>query len=149
MKGLVVFVFGIVCLTAVAVGCNRDDGQSGTLNAPTGAATGTANPTREAPTEPATPRPKLTPRPTPAPTPDNRPCKVRAAANPWGYDFCFPGRYITAPASEFCSYFPCIGNFWNGNGYVIQCSDGTFGKSGGKSGSCNHHGGNASPLYSH
>jgi hypothetical protein len=69
-----------------------------------------------------------------------------AAANPWGYTFC-GGSTISSPPSNFCSYFNCIASFWNGVGYVEQCVDATFGKSGGRSGSCSSHGGNSRPLY--
>jgi hypothetical protein len=43
---------------------------------------------------------------------------------------------------DFCSTHDCISNFDNGNGYVIQCADGTYSHSGGIQGSCSHHGGN-------
>jgi hypothetical protein len=115
-----------------------------------------------------TPTPKATPKPTPTPVPTQAPVKqsqpvqqsVQQSApvqpapatgvngNPWGYDFN-PGNYITAPPSAFCSYFNCIANFPNGRGYVEECNDGMYSKSGGISGSCSHHGGNWRPLYSH
>ena len=66
--------------------------------------------------------------------------------NPWGYSFSCCN-LIYNPPSNFCSYFSCIANFWSGAGYVIQCTDGKFSKSGGRSGSCSHHGGNSRPLY--
>lgn len=69
-----------------------------------------------------------------------------ASANPWGYTFC-GGSLITSPPSNFCTYFSCIANFWNGAGYVVQCGDATFSKSGGRSGSCSRHGGNYRSLY--
>jgi hypothetical protein len=53
---------------------------------------------------------------------------------------------ITAPPADFCTYFACIANFWNGRGYVMQCHDATFSKSGGISGSCSSHGGNSRAL---
>lgn len=68
-----------------------------------------------------------------------------ATENPWGYTFC-TGSTITDPPREFCQYFSCIGNFWNGRGYVVQCRDGMFGKSGGIQGSCSGHGGNSRAL---
>jgi hypothetical protein len=34
-----------------------------------------------------------------------------------------------------------IPNYSNGTGYSVQCADGTWSKSGGKSGACSHHGG--------
>jgi hypothetical protein len=69
-----------------------------------------------------------------------------APANPYGYNFC-GGAYLYSPKSDICSYLSCIPNFWNGNGYVIQCKDGMFGKSGGIRGSCSYHQGNSRPLY--
>jgi hypothetical protein len=59
------------------------------------------------------------------------------------------GSLISAPPGNFCAYFACIGNFWNGRGYVEECQDGMFSKSGGIQGSCSYHGGNQRPLYSH
>lgn len=56
---------------------------------------------------------------------------------------------ITAPPGNFCAYFACIDNFWNGRGYVEQCQDGMFSKSGGIQGSCSYHRGNQRSLYSH
>jgi hypothetical protein len=74
--------------------------------------------------------------------------KACVTSNPWCYDFS-PGKYIYSPPANFCSFFGCIANFWNGSGYVIQCWDGEFSKSGGISGSCSYHGGNYRPLYAH
>jgi hypothetical protein len=51
------------------------------------------------------------------------------------------------PAPGFCGVFACIANFPNGRGYVEQCNDNMFSKSGGISGSCSHHGGNKQALY--
>lgn len=47
----------------------------------------------------------------------------------------------TGANSDFCSTHTCIGNFDNGNGYVVQCADGTWSHSGGESGACSYHGG--------
>jgi len=102
------------------------------------------------------PTPKPTPTPTQAPVQQSQPTQQPAPPppstgvnnNPWGYDFN-SGNYIYSPNSGFCSYFSCINNFWNGNGYVEECNDGMYGKSGGIQGSCSHHGGNMRPLYSH
>jgi hypothetical protein len=111
---------------------------------PTAPPAPTSTPTA-APTPPPTPVP--TPRPTPAPPP---PAPVAntcgAPSNPWGYTFC-AGATINSPPSSFCNYFDCIASFWNGTGYVEQCVDLTFSKSGGHSGSCSHHGGNKRPLF--
>jgi hypothetical protein len=69
-----------------------------------------------------------------------------APANPYGYNFC-GGATISNPPSDICSYLSCIANFWNGRGYIEQCNDGKFSKSGGIQGSCSYHGGNRRPLY--
>jgi hypothetical protein len=54
---------------------------------------------------------------------------------------------IYDPAPDVCRYFDCINNFWNGVGYMIQCRDGMFSMSGGRQGSCSHHGGNRRPVF--
>ena len=91
---------------------------------------------------------KPTPVPTRLPAPTPTPHPVGVNGNPWGYDFS-PGNLIYSPPSNFCSYFACIASFWNGSGYVEECQDGMYSKSGGRSGSCSHHGGDLRPLYSH
>lgn len=70
-----------------------------------------------------------------------------APANPWNYTFC-GGSLISSPPSTFCSYFACISSFSSGSGYVVQCSDGTYSKSGGRPGVCSTHGGFGRNLYS-
>ncbi len=111
---------------------------------------------RPAPTPTAAPRPTAAPQPTatptdvPAPQPQPTPTCIPDAVNcnPWGYNFS-PGNRIYSPPADFCSYFSCIGNFWNGRGYVMECNDGMYSKSGGIQGSCSYHGGNWRTLYSH
>lgn len=92
----------------------------------------------------ATPVP--TRKPTIAPTPTPR--KTGVNGNPWNYSFD-TGAYIYSPPPEFCSYFRCIPSFWSGHGYVVECQDTLYSKSGGISGSCSKHGGNKAILYSH
>lgn len=97
-----------------------------------------------------TPTPKPTPMPTPTPkppTPTPTPC-IGVNGNPWCYDFN-PGKYITSPPSRFCSYFNCISSFWNGKGYVVECKDEMYSKSGSLRGVCSSHGGYWRTLYSH
>ena len=84
------------------------------------------------------------PKPTIAPPAVNL---CGAPANPWKYTFC-GGGLIKAPASGFCSYFACISSFASGLGYVVQCGDGKFSKSGGRTGVCSQHGGFKRNLYS-
>jgi hypothetical protein len=68
--------------------------------------------------------------------------------NPWGYDFRY-GWVITSPPSAFCRYFWCISNFWAGRGYVVECWDGKYSKSGGLRGACSYHRGVWRILYRH
>jgi hypothetical protein len=108
-------------------------------------ATPTAAPTvKPTATHAPTPRPTQSPQSQPTPTP--KPCQD--PCNPWGYNFS-PGNYIYSPNTNFCAYFACINNFWNGAGYVNECHDGMYSKSGGRSGDCSYHGGEWRPLYSH
>jgi hypothetical protein len=58
--------------------------------------------------------------------------------NPWGYNFSCCRRMYSPPA-RFCSYFRCIPYFWNGRGYVVECRDGRYSKSGGIRGACSYH----------
>ena len=70
-----------------------------------------------------------------------------APANPYGYNFC-GGSHISHPPSDICTYFDCIANFWNGHGYMVQCNNEEYSKSGGISGVCNDNGGEARTVYS-
>jgi hypothetical protein len=65
---------------------------------------------------------------------------------PLGYNLTC-GNFVYAPPSDFCAHFSCIDNFWNGHGYVVQCVDGMFSKSGGIYLPCNYHGGVWRPIY--
>jgi hypothetical protein len=95
-------------------------------------------------TRPPAPRP---PAPKPAPKPPSA-TTCGAAANPWGFNHCGRGSFISDPPSAFCSYFDCIASFWeNTNGYVMRCDDGMYSHSGGRRGSCSYHGGNDVALY--
>ncbi len=71
-----------------------------------------------------------------------------ATSNPWGYDFN-AGSFITAPPAAFCTYFSCVNGFWNGQGYVEECQDGTYTLGGGVGGDCDGHSGDLRPLYYH
>jgi hypothetical protein len=59
------------------------------------------------------------------------------------------GGHTSAPATansgnrqaSFCQTHSCIPNFYNGNGYVVQCADGMWSHSGGEPGACSYHGG--------
>ena len=91
-----------------------------------------------------------TPRPTPHPS-TSTPCPG-INCNPWGYNFS-PGNLIYYPPNGFCNVFTCITSFYSsddpGDGYIVQCSDGTFSQSGGERGACSSHGGVSRPLYAH
>lgn len=54
-----------------------------------------------------------------------------------------PGSSSHATDDEFCSAHQCIENFPNGNGSIVQCQDGEWSHSGGLSGACSDHGGEA------
>lgn len=71
-----------------------------------------------------------------------------APYNPYGYNFCNVGSYITTPAAGTCKYFSCIENFGNGRGYMVECNDGTYSMSGGIEDACSDHGGVDHPVYS-
>ena len=107
----------------------------------------TAPPATATPTAAPPPPPPATPVPTAAPPPAPAVNLCGAPANPWNYNLC-GGNLITSPASGICGYFSCIASFWNGTGYVVQCADGTYSKSGGHIGVCSYHGGFARNLYS-
>jgi hypothetical protein len=94
---------------------------------------------------PATTRPSH--KPTAKPSPKPKPLDFCGApANPLGYTFC-GGSLIRSPDPAVCDYFDCIAYFWHGVGYMEQCSDGTVSMSGGRQGSCSHHGGDRRPVY--
>ena len=121
----------------------------------------TPTPTHPVPTPTA--RPTLKPTPTPTvivkptptpipPTPTPTPSCQAVNGNPWCYNFS-PGKLISIPPSNFCSYFNCTPSFWEpddpGDGYIVQCADGMYSQSGGEHGACFHHGGVRRPLYAH
>jgi hypothetical protein len=131
------------------------------LVAPTTRSTlATAAPTTAPPsttTPPATTRPPTTTAKKPAtthpprsssPASTARPVSLCGAPpNPYGYNFCGRGGYVTNPPADVCDYFDCIDNFWNGRGHMQECRDHTYSMSGGRPGSCSYHGGNLRPVY--
>jgi len=112
--------------------------------APAAAAAPPASASRPAPTKPT---PAVVAAPPPAPPQPTTKDTCGAASNPYGYTFCQGGSLITSPNSAVCNYFNCIANFWNGHGYMTECADHTFSMSGGRTGACSHHGGQARPVY--
>jgi hypothetical protein len=124
--------------------------QAAILVSPTATFVPTPTPT-QTPTSKPTPTQTIAPTPTPKPTqPPHTPTPCPGVnCNPWGYNFSSPGNYIYSPPSAFCSYFSCINNFPNGHGYVVECKDSRYSKSGGIQGACSTHGGVLRPLYSH
>jgi hypothetical protein len=89
----------------------------------------------------------------PAPRRTSSPAKRRtmslcgAPSNPYGYNYCGRGVRIYDPKPDICLYFDCIPAFGDGVGYMIECQDGMVSMSGGRRGSCSHHGGNRRPVY--
>lgn len=116
-------------------------------NTPTMVPTLTPKPTPK-PTLKPTPTQPIVQRPTPISRPQSTPTPCANPCNPWGYNFN-QGNLIYSPNGGFCSDFNCISNFWHGNGFVNECNDGSYSKSGGIRGDCSHHGGEMRPLYSH
>jgi hypothetical protein len=57
------------------------------------------------------------------------------------------GSGSTSAETDFCSTHPCIENFYNGSGYIVQCNDGMWSHSGGLSGACSYHGGESGTTY--
>ena len=132
-----------------------------TANIPTDTPTLPPTPTQKptpTPTLKPTPTPTLKPTPKPQPTqPPVQPTPTKPACqavnnNPWCYNFN-PGKLNYYPPNGFCSYFNCIPSFYGsddpGDGYIVQCNDGTYSQSGGERGACSYHGGVMRPLYSH
>jgi hypothetical protein len=54
-----------------------------------------------------------------------------------------PGSLSHAEDGKFCESHTCIENFPYGHGTVVECSDGEWSHSGGISGACSDHGGEA------
>lgn len=86
-------------------------------------------------TTPAPPPPETTPEPEPK-TPESKPPEGEKEG---------PGSFSHAEDEQFCSEHEnkCIPNFRNGHGTVVECSDGEWSHSGGLSGACSDHGGEA------
>jgi len=134
----------------LVLGVTETPTQPATLLNPTDTPTATPQPT---------PKPTLRPtqapvRPTPIP-PTPRPTSPSCQAvhnNPWCYTFV-QGKPIYYPPSRFCNYFSCIPSFYGsddpGDGYIVECNDGTYSQSGGEKGACSYHSGVMRPLYSH
>lgn len=157
-----VTVVGMLCMCGVLVSSPQSDsaGRQAPAAGPAGLSTSApavtqapspvqeASPTQAPVIQPPTTKapPVEAPRTKAAPTKPTTVNLCGAPANPWNYDFCGGSSRVTDPPSEFCLYFECIDNFWNGRGYVIQCNDNMFSKSGGIQGSCSYHQGNRRPL---
>ena len=122
-----------------------DSSAAGTASAPAHAPSTHVAPPPPPPSTHAAPAPAPAPPTTKAAPP---PSLCGAPNNPYGYNFCGVGGFISSPASSVCSYFDCISNFWNGRGFMVECNDGTYSMSGGISGACSYHKGEQRPVYS-
>jgi hypothetical protein len=151
-------------LVSLATGNHPETSAQFNPGSPTSSpATATLEPTP--PAAPPTVEPAATPMPTtqpppvqttttqPAPTPPATttsskppPSLCGAPPNPYGYNFC-GGALIYSPASDICSYLTCAANFWKGDGYVVQCQDDTFSKTGGKQKVCSQDQGYRATLF--
>jgi hypothetical protein len=141
MLGFSVYLASALGLYGSRQSITYDDTTTPDTPTATLAATATSKPTI-APTKPAGGTTPVSSGPGPASH------KTGVNGNPWGYDFN-PGDVIASPPGDFCAYFACIASFWSGNGYVMECQDQTYSKSGGIRGSCSRHGGDMRPLYQH
>ncbi|MGC4805107.1 hypothetical protein [Micromonospora sp. DT233] len=93
-----------------------------------------------APTAGATERAARKPRrPTASPAAP-RPGRCGAPANPFGYDYC-DGTRVRRPDVRVCDVFDCGPDFWAGQGYLVQCRDGTVSLTGGRPDVCAGHDG--------
>ena len=131
--------------------------QAAVLNNPVATYTPTPAPVpTEKPAPTPTPKPTLVPTRAPQPTrvpPTPKPPACQGVnGNPWCYNFV-PGNLIYYPPADFCNYFFCIPSFVEpddpGDGYVVECNDGTYSQSGGERGACSYHDGVMRHLYSH
>ena len=66
--------------------------------------------------------------------------------NPWCYTFV-SGRQILNPPTNFCTFFACAPQFFQGQGFVVQCQDLTFSKTGGTPSACAGQGGEQRTLF--
>jgi len=55
----------------------------------------------------------------------------------------------SSEASSFCDTHTCIDNFYNGNGYIVQCADGEWSHSGGLPGAGSPRGRDGQRLHRH
>jgi hypothetical protein len=147
-------------LLALLTGCNSKTTSSGAATATTVPVTTTAPSTTPPPPTtglaPTTTAPRVVTTSaapvittTIAPTPVTKaaPNLCGAPPNPDGYTLCHSGSLINQPAPDTCVYFSCIKSFSNGVGYMVECRDGMYSMSGGRSGACSSHGGEKQPVY--
>jgi hypothetical protein len=76
--------------------------------------------------------------------------RIRASIVPNDYGAPSDSTSLGATSGEtnadFCATHECIANFYNGNGYIVQCADGMWSHSGGIQGACSYHGGETSNV---
>jgi hypothetical protein len=65
--------------------------------------------------------------------------------NPWGYNFACCDTILDPPA-DFCSFFPCVLTFHNGESFVVECQDGLYSATGGSKQTCSGHDGHKRTL---
>jgi hypothetical protein len=110
----------------------------------TAAATPPVERTSPSPARTRTVAPKAAPRQqTASPTPTTAAPDLLCGAppNPLEYTFCAGGSLIADADEATCDYFDCVGGFWDGRGYLVQCADGQVAMTGGRAQSCARHGG--------
>lgn len=91
----------------------------------------------------------VAPAPTQTPAPIQGLLGQAAFDNPWGFDFR-PGKRVTDPPREFCSYFDCIASFLGQHEGLRRPVHGWhFSHSGGRRGVCFRHDGDRRTLFAH
>lgn len=118
-------------------------------------ATPTVKPTVAPTPTPVPPTPTPIPQqvqPTSPPAPTQPPAPTCGGTVVDGVCYSFDstgGSQEYNPVPDFCTVFSCITSFYSGTSYVVQCNDGMYSKSGGRTGSCSRHGGEGATLYRH
>ncbi|KXK62196.1 hypothetical protein AWW66_09750 [Micromonospora rosaria] len=80
-------------------------------------------------------------------TPSARDRFCGAPRNPFGYDYC-GGERVHHPDEAICAWFSCGQDFWLGEGYLVQCRDGSVSLSGGQPDACARHRGVRRTVWS-
>jgi hypothetical protein len=147
----VMMAIAVVTLSGCAAGeTTSSESQPAAAATPAVSATTESTPApTPPPAEPSSPAgepekestPESAPAPEKAPEPESSPEKSPEGG--CGAEKENVGSSCHAEDGQFCSERSCIPNFPDGNGTVVECTDGKYSHSGGLSGACSYHGGEA------